>query len=264
MSKRQENELRSGIVAACRQMNASGLDQGTSGNISARFGDEMLITPSGMACDDMSPTDIVRMDLEGGYFGDLLPSSEWRMHLGIMRNRPEAGAVVHVHASFCTALACLNEDIPAFHYMVAVAGGPDIRCAEYATFGTQALSDNMLKALEGRVACLLANHGMICFGPSLGKAMWLATAVEALAKQYCTARQTGRPVLLDNAEMSEVLSRFSSYGKQADELSANDLGAILAPVRRDLPMVRTAVKKRKTDPRRPRAKASVRKPRRPR
>ena len=193
-------------------MNALGINQGTSGNISARVETGFLITPSGVAYDEMALTEIVEMDLEGGHRGNIAPSSEWRMHLDIYRARPEAGAVVHTHPTFCTALACLHREIPAFHYMVAVAGGTSIRCADYATFGTQALSDNMLEALEGRSACLLANHGMICFGPELKKTLALAVEVETLARQYWHASQAGEPVLLSEAEMNRVLKRFKSYG----------------------------------------------------
>ena len=136
-------------------MNALGINQGTSGNISARVDDGFLITPSGIPYEEMEPDQIVLMDMEGGYHGDYLPSSEWRMHYDIFRNRPDTGAVVHTHAVFATAISCLRQGIPAFHYMIGVAGGTDIRCADYATFGTQALSDRMLKALEDRTACLL-------------------------------------------------------------------------------------------------------------
>jgi L-fuculose-phosphate aldolase len=212
MANLKHAKLKQAIISTCREMNALGINQGTSGNISARVEDGFLITPSGVAYDEMAPAEIVEMDLEGGHRGDLAPSSEWRMHRDIYRGRPEAGAVVHTHATFCTALACLHMEIPAFHYMVAVAGGTSIRCADYATFGTQALSDNMLKALEGRSACLLANHGMICFGPELKKALALAVEVETLARQYWYARQAGEPVLLSEAEMHTVLECFNSYG----------------------------------------------------
>lgn len=213
MAQLKHARLRQAIVAACREMNALGINQGSSGNVSARVAGGFLVTPSGMAYDEMAPADIVEMDLEGGHRGKIAPSSEWRMHRDIYRGRPEAGAVVHSHPTFCTALACLHLEIPAFHYMVAVAGGASIRCADYATFGTQALSDNMLRALEARRACLLANHGMICFGPTVKSALALAVEVEALARQYWHARQAGAPVLLSEAEMITVLERFKSYGQ---------------------------------------------------
>ena len=212
MARLKHAALRQSIIDSCREMNALGINQGTSGNISARVEGGFLITPSGVPYDEMSPDQMVEMDLDGGHRDGQKPSSEWRMHGDIYRGRPEAGAVVHTHATFCTALACLHREIPAFHYMVAVAGGASIRCADYATFGTQALSDNMLRALEGRRACLLANHGMICFGPDLKKTLALAVEVETLARQYWHASQAGEPVLLSEVEMKRVLERFKSYG----------------------------------------------------
>ncbi|MEQ8967358.1 MAG: class II aldolase/adducin family protein [Azospirillaceae bacterium] len=239
--KSADKALRKAVIAACREMNALGINQGTSGNVSARTADpeRFVITPSGMPYDALSASDMVEMDLGGGYRGDRLPSSEWRMHLDIYRARPEAGAVVHTHAPYATALSCLRVDIPAFHYMIAVAGGTTIRCADYATFGTAELSRAMVAALEGRSACLLANHGMIAFGPTLAKALALAVEVETLARQYWMARQMGEPVILDDAEMQRVLARFKTYGKQADELAGTDAPAVEAPVRRDAPATGT-------------------------
>jgi L-fuculose-phosphate aldolase len=202
------------ILAACRAMNASGLNQGTSGNVSVRRGDGMLITPSGVPYDATTPEMMVPVDAGGAPSGPLVPSSEWRMHLDIYRARPEAGAVVHVHSPYATALSCHRRGIPAFHYMIAAGGGADLRCADYATFGTQALSDAMLAALEGRRACLLANHGQIAFGPTLEKALWLAGEVETLARQYLLARTLGEPVRLDEAEIARVLDLFAGYGQQ--------------------------------------------------
>ncbi|MEO3431829.1 class II aldolase/adducin family protein [Inquilinus sp. CAU 1745] len=235
MPKSKHQKLRRAIVDACREMNALGINQGTSGNISARADDGFLITPSGIPYEEMEPDQIVPMDMEGGYHGDYLPSSEWRMHYDIFRNRPDAGAVVHTHAVFATAISCLRQGIPAFHYMIGVAGGTDIKCADYATFGTQALSDRMLKALEGRTACLLANHGMMCLGRDLKKAMWLAVEVETLARQYWYASQMGDPVILDDAEMTDILARFKTYGKQAHELKPGEALAVEPPPRRDAP-----------------------------
>jgi L-fuculose-phosphate aldolase len=217
MARLKYGAFRGKIIAACHEMNALGINQGTSGNVSARVSGGFLITPSGVPYDEMAPEQVVELDLEGGHRGEFRPSSEWRMHRDIYGGRPEAGAVVHTHATFCTALACLRMEIPAFHYMVAVAGGTNIRCADYATFGTQALSDSMLKALDGRAACLLANHGMICFGAELKKALALAVEVETLARQYWHARQAGEPILLSEEEMATVLERFESYGKQGGE-----------------------------------------------
>lgn len=205
------------VIDAALAMNAAGINQGKSGNVSARAEDgaAMLITPSGIAYDDLTPEAIVRVRLaDGAAEGDLLPSSEWRMHRDIYAAREEAGGIVHTHAPHCTALSCRREGIPAFHYMVAVAGGTDVRCAPYATFGTQALSDHMLAALEGRTACLLANHGMIGFAADPAKALALAVEVEALARQYLLARQLGEPHILSEAEMAEVLEKFKTYGKQ--------------------------------------------------
>ncbi|WP_119460799.1 class II aldolase/adducin family protein [Rhodospirillaceae bacterium SYSU D60014] len=243
MTSRGQRQLRQDIITTCQQMNALGINQGTSGNVSVRTDGGFLITPSGMPYDAMKPEQVVEMDLDGGYYGEFLPSSEWRMHFDIYRNRSEAGAVVHTHATFCTALSCLHENIPAFHYMIAVSGGTDIRCADYATFGTQSLSENMLEALEGRTACLLANHGMICFGPNLKKALWLATEVETLARQYWYARQVGAPALLDEAEVQTVLERFKTYGKQTQDLASGDALAVTPPPRRDAPRKVAARKK---------------------
>ena len=195
-------------------MNASGINQGSAGNISVRYQEGFLITPSGMAYDRLKPEHIVLVDLQGNCDDALNPSSEWRMHCDIYANRAEAGAVLHAHSIFATALSCLREDIPAFHYMIAVAGGNSIRCADYALFGTQALSDNMLAALDERRACLLGTHGMICFHDNLDKALWLGIEVETLAKQYWHARQAGDPVILSESQMDEVIQQFSGYGKQ--------------------------------------------------
>lgn len=202
------------IIDTCLAMNASGINHGTSGNVSARYGDGFLITPSGVAYEDLTPDNIVEVDLDGNPKGDLLPSSEWRMHRDIYASRSEAGAVVHTHSTHATALATLRRGIPAFHYMVAMAGGTDIRCSDYATFGSEDLSKTMIEAMEGRRACLLANHGYIGFGADLRKALALAVEVESLARQYYTALQMGDPVILDDVQMAEVLEKFKTYGKQ--------------------------------------------------
>jgi L-fuculose-phosphate aldolase len=230
--------LRRAIIAAARRMNGLGLNQGTSGNLSARVEGGLLITPSGLPYERTLPTDLVRLDHDGTPQGRRAPSSEWRFHLAILKARPEIGAVLHAHSMFATTLACLGRGIPAFHYMVAVAGGADIRCAPYATFGTEALSDHALAALEGRRACLLANHGMICLGASPDDALRLAVEVETLAAMYWRALQLGRPRLLGKAEMARVLEKFSGYGKPQALTAAR-------PAR-----VRTGA------PRSPRAKAS--------
>ncbi len=214
MARPKHQKLRQEIIDACLEMNGLGINQGTSGNISVRTGDGFLITPSALPYDKMTPAQIVPMALDGSHTGDIKPSSEWRMHLDIYQARPEAQAVVHTHPTFSTALACLRRKIPAFHYMIAAAGGMDIRCAKYDTFGTQELSDNMLAALKDRKACLLATHGMICFGSSLERAMWRAVEVETLARQYWHACQAGKPHILTAAQMRPVLESFGVYSKQ--------------------------------------------------
>lgn len=214
MRDNSEAALRAAIVAACREMALSGLSHGTSGNISARSGDGVLITPSGIAYDAMSAGDIVRLDPDGRAGGGLRPSSEWRMHAAIYRARAEAGAVVHSHSDHATALSCLRQDIPAFHYMVARFGGADLRCAPYAAFGSEALADAMMSALEGRNACLLANHGQICLGATLAETLALAGEVETFCRHYTIARAAGEPVILSAAEMDEVMKRFADYGQK--------------------------------------------------
>jgi L-fuculose-phosphate aldolase len=207
--------LRKSVAATARAINASGLNPGKAGNVSVRCRDGFLITPTGVPYDDLRPRMIVEVGNDGTVEGEQLrPSSEWRFHRDIYRKRVDAGAVVHVHSAYATALACARRDIPAFHYMVAVAGGGDIRCAPYATFGTQALSKHAVGALSGRRACLLANHGMIAIGDDAAAALALAVEVEFLAKQYCLALQVGGPVLLTDTEMTEALERFKTYGKQ--------------------------------------------------
>jgi L-fuculose-phosphate aldolase len=235
MSKLPHRSLRKKVIATCLAMNELGINQGTSGNVSVRSGEGFLITASGVPYRKMKAHHVVEMDLDGGYRGAFLPSTEWRMHLDIYKSRPEAGAVVHVHSTYATALACLRKEVPAFHYMIGVTGGESLRVSDYAEFGTQALSAAMLKAMEGRSACLLGNHGQICFGPSLDKALWLAGEVEALCQQYWAASLIGKPVTLSEADMTSVLKRFKTYGKQADELRAFDPAAlaVTAPVRRD-------------------------------
>ena len=198
-------------------MNAEGYNQGTSGNISARFGDRMLITPSGVPYEDLTPEKITSMAIDGtndSYEGPLKPSSEWHFHRDILLARPEQGAVVHLHSTFATVLAMARKPIPACHYMVACFGGSDVRCGGYARYGTPELSRIAVKALEGRAACLLANHGMIALGPNLEKALWTAVELETLAKQYYYALAIGGPVLLTDEHINETLSSISTYGLQ--------------------------------------------------
>ena len=208
-----EHELREAIIATALKMNALGINQGKAGNVSARHGEGYLVTPSGLPYEETHAEDIVRMDLQGTAQGQRTPSSEWRFHQDIYRARPEVNAIVHAHSPYATSLACLGLEIPAFHYMVAVAGGKNIRCAPYATFGTQALSDNAVAALTGRKACLLAQHGMIAVGTSLKSALALAVEVESLAGQYWRVLQVGQPILLPDAEMDVVLEKFRTYGQ---------------------------------------------------
>ena len=208
-----ELALRQQIIATALRMNELRINRGRSGNVSARADDGFLVTPSGLSYEETRPEDIASVTLAGDASGPRQPSTEWRFHRDIYAARHDVSAIVHTHSTFATTLACLGLGIPAFHYMVAVAGGRDIRCADYATFGTQALSDHALVALAARKACLLANHGMIAVGASLADALALAVEVEALAEQYWRTLQTGTPNLLSDAEMEVVLEKFSRYGK---------------------------------------------------
>lgn len=221
------------VIRTCLAMNKNGLNTGKSGNVSVRNEAGFLISASGVAYEKMKPSDVVQMDLEGGYFGTVLPSSEWRMHMDIYREHPEAGAIVHAHAPHATAISCLRKDVPAFHYMIGITGGATLRCAPYASFGTADLSIAMLQAIKGRNACLLANHGMICFARDLQAALALAVEIEALCQQYILACQIGDPAILDDLEMQEILVRFKAYGKSGEELNAKERPAFLPPVRRD-------------------------------
>ena len=210
----QDDSARHAVIAAAQALNRLGLNQGTSGNVSARTPDGLWITPSGRPYDQLEPADIVRLSVDGTVLeGARRPSTEWRIHADIMAARPDVGAVVHCHAMFCTTLSCLRRSIPSFHYMIAVAGGDSIRCADYATFGTADLSDKALEALHERDACLLANHGMVAVGRDLDRALALAVEVETLAAQYWRALQIGTPVILPPEEMDIVLKNFKDYGK---------------------------------------------------
>jgi L-fuculose-phosphate aldolase len=213
MMSMTELQLRAAVAGASRTTVEQGLNRGSSGNVSARHDNGFLVTPSGLPSASIEPQQVVAMTMAGEVAGELAASSEWRIHRDIYRARPEAGAVVHVHSPFAVALACLRRDIPAFHYMVAVAGGRDIRCAGYATFGSQALSDRVLAALEGRRACLMANHGMVSLGRDPAQAVALAVEIESLCEQYWRASLMGEPVLLTDAEMDEALAKFQGYGQ---------------------------------------------------
>jgi L-fuculose-phosphate aldolase len=212
MPTTKDREKRQSIIDACLRMNTLGINQGTSGNISLRHGDGMLITPTSTPYEAMKPDQIVYMHLDGNHDPSQRPSSEWRFHRDILKARPEVQAIVHTHPPYSTMLAIMGMEIPPVHYMVAVAGGDTIRCAPYATFGTQELSEHAVRALEGRLACLLEHHGMIAVGPSLAKAMWLAVEVETLARQYHGCLQIGTPPLLSKEEIERVRLRMAGYG----------------------------------------------------
>jgi L-fuculose-phosphate aldolase len=212
MSESNDLAERRQIIDACREMNRLGINQGTSGNISLRHDDGMLITPTSVPYDAMRPDQIVFMKLDSAPAAGQRPSSEWRFHRDILDARPEVNAVVHAHPPFSTILAIMGLEIPAVHYMIACAGGDTIRCAPYATFGTEELSRHAVAALEDRSACLLAHHGLIVTATSLPRAMWLAVEVETLARQYHGCLQIGTPPLLPKAEIENVRARMAGYG----------------------------------------------------
>jgi L-fuculose-phosphate aldolase len=206
--------LRDAVITACRELVRRGLSYGTSGNISVRRDERrFFISPTGMPYDALEPDDIPLVDVDGRWFGRRRPSSEWRFHRDVFKSRDEVAAIVHTHSPKATSLACTGRGIPAFHYMIAVAGGSDIRCAPYYTFGTQELSDAAVAALKGRNACLLANHGVIAVGADLAAALALAGEVENLAAQYCTALAVGDVRILREPEMHRVVEKFRNYGK---------------------------------------------------
>lgn len=208
------SDLAQQVLATARAMNASGINRGSAGNVSARCDGGFLITPTGMAYDACVAEDMAKVGADGTASGRRKPSSEWRFHRDIYAARPEAGAVIHTHSPFATALACQEQGIPAFHYMVARFGGADVRCADYATFGSQALSDAIVGALDRRCACLMAHHGMVVFGRDLDHALALAVELETLCEQYWRVLQLGSPKLLPADEMARVIEKFSTYGQQ--------------------------------------------------
>lgn len=216
--KAADDGPRGALLATARAMADARLNTGTSGNASVRVHGGMLITPSGLPADACTTEDMVFVAAAGASVGRLAPSSEWRLHRALYASRPEAGAIVHAHPPFATALACQRLDIPPFHYMIARFGGDSVRCARYATFGTQALSDHVSVAMSERSACLLANHGMLVFGRNLSHALALAIELEALCEQYWRTRQLGEPVLLSADEMRDVQERFRWYGKPKEQL----------------------------------------------
>ncbi len=205
--------LRLRMCEAALQLDAVGLNRGSTGNLSVRQGIHWLVTPSGVAAQDLQPASMVLMDFHGQALGPGKPSSEWRFHRDILASRPDIGAVVHTHSRFATAFSCLHRDIPAFHYMVAIAGGDTIRCAPYALFGTQELSDHALAALTDRRACLLGNHGLIALGTDIRRAVAVAVEVESLCEQYWTALQLGEPHILSTVQMQAVHEKFKTYGQ---------------------------------------------------
>ncbi|MFT4580727.1 MAG: L-fuculose-phosphate aldolase [Gammaproteobacteria bacterium] len=208
----------SALVETMYYLESVGLNRGKAGNASRRCATRHYqITPSGIAPRDLTSASMVVLSLDHKPDpAGAIPSSEWRMHQDIYLARPDVGAIVHTHSNYATALACVGRSIPAFHYMVAVAGGDSIRCAPYATFGTQALSDHAVRALENRQACLLANHGVVALGANPLSAAKLALEVEQLARQYCIALQLGEPVILSDEQMCEVMEKFKTYGQRVE------------------------------------------------
>ncbi|MEQ8288640.1 MAG: class II aldolase/adducin family protein [Gammaproteobacteria bacterium] len=210
-------ELREDIIDHARDFEASGLSVGKSGNISARYEQGFVITPTGFAYADLQPDNLAFCNMDGSLIdGDWAPSSEWPFHAAIYQAREDINAIVHCHSTYATAIACNRKPIPAFHYMVATVGGNSIECADYATFGSVELSRNAVQALGNRKACLLANHGQVATGNTVAGAYQLAREVEALARQYCISLQFGEPVLLDDEEMARNVEKFKRYGRQQE------------------------------------------------
>ena len=225
MARIKNFDERRDMIAICRKMNASGINQGTAGNLSLRISDKtFLITPSSLPYDIMTPEDIVEMDFDGTYVGRR-PSSEWRFHRDILAHRKDIDVVLHCHSVYATTLAVHHKEIPSFHYMTAVAGGTTIRCSDYATFGTQALSDAAIEALEGRLACLLGQHGQISLGKTMDSALWLATEVETISRLYVQALTIGDPPILSDEEMDRVMAQMKrmSYGYGPEPEGSNDV-----------------------------------------
>ena len=213
-----EHDIRRKIITLCLQMNSTGLNQGTSVNISARVGNRMLITPSGVPYEQLHVEDIASMPISGNkltWDGPCKPSSEWHFHRSILKNKPELNAVIHTHSTFSTVLSIARESIPAVHYMIGAFGGNTVECADYATFGTPELSKNIKTAMKDRTACLLSNHGMVAGGRDLDKAMWAAVELETLAKQYYYAKMAGNMVILSDDEMIKVIELFKDYGQKS-------------------------------------------------
>ena len=221
MAATGEEAVRQAIIGACLGMNTNGINQGTAGNISVRWENGLLITPSGLPYDEMKIDDIVFMNMDGSYEHRLAASSEWRIHRDILQERVDVSAVVHAHPVHATAFAICGMEVPAVHYMIAAAGGPSIRCAPYAPYGTEELSRAVLKALSGRACALLANHGMVATGHDLRAAMWLAVEVETLCKQYAVALQIGTPRALADDEIERTIEKFKEYGPSCRRRRSN-------------------------------------------
>lgn len=213
-----EKRLRDEAVAAIRRLDALGMNRGSTGNLSLRHGAGMLITPTGMGADDLRPQDLVWLGWDGTLRGNWQPSSEWHFHRAVYRARPDLQAIVHTHSTHATALACLRRELPAFHYMVAVAGGDSVPCTPYHLFGTEALSDAVALALRDRDATLMANHGLVACGATLTRAMKVAQEIESLCEAYLKALGVGEPVLLSKEQMAAVIERFASYGRAARQV----------------------------------------------
>lgn len=209
-----ERALRESLIRTCLDMNRLGINRGTSGNVSLRHGAGLLVTPTGIPYEEMTAEQIVQLDWEGNFSGDILPSSEWRIHRDVLRARPDLNALIHTHATAATTLSVMGRDIPPLHYLIAAAGGRDIRCAPYATFGTPELADSVLAAMRDRRACLMGHHGMLAGHVSLARALSLAVTVEEMATLYLNCLPFGEPPLLDDAEIATLLERFRGYGQQ--------------------------------------------------
>ncbi|MBX2839672.1 MAG: class II aldolase/adducin family protein [Gammaproteobacteria bacterium] len=208
-------DLREKIIELCLWMNSSGLNQGTSGNISARYKNSMLITPSGVPYEQLKRGDIAKMSLKHNRYeweGPYAPSSEWHFHRAILQSNPDFKAIVHTHSTYATVLSMACKTIPACHYMIGAFGGNTVRCSNYATFGTPELSTNILTAMQDRTACLMENHGMVVAGPNLDKAMWGAVELETLSKQYYLASKLEDMKVLPDDEMDRVIAKFANYG----------------------------------------------------
>lgn len=214
-----ERQAREAVVAAMRRLDALGMNRGSTGNGSQRWPrdgvDGMLITPTGMGADELQADDLVWVGFDGRVQGAWQPSSEWHFHQAVYRARPDLQAVLHTHSTHAAALACLRRELPAFHYMVAVAGGDSVPCVPYHLFGTEALSQAVGAALRGRDACLMANHGLVAAGATMARAMKVVQEIESLCEVYLKALAVGEPTLLSAEQMAEVIARFRDYGKSA-------------------------------------------------